>query len=64
MSKSSIEGIRDIRTPVRFHKDTAGGLLVGYFPEMGLVVFTSISVPVSASWWIVPGTEVADYVKG
>ncbi len=58
--KSSIEGIRDPRA-MRFDKDTAGGLLVGYFDEMGFVVFTSIGVPVSASWWIVPGTAVEDY---
>ncbi len=43
--------------PVQFDRDIAGGRLIGYIPEMGLVVFTSISVPATVSWWIVPGTE-------
>ncbi len=42
---------------VRFDRDIAGGLVVGYIPDMGLMVFTSIGVPTTTSWWIIPGTH-------
>jgi hypothetical protein len=43
--------------PVRFERDIAGGRVIGFIPDMGLVVFTSIGVPTTTSWWIVPGTH-------
>jgi hypothetical protein len=43
-----------------FDRHIAGGRLAAYFACTGFVVFTSISVPISTSWWIVPGTHVEE----